>query len=308
LNIQSKHPDLIDPDDELPGALVLGHSLAKLNSPVPATLYHYTSGAGLLGIVDTKVIWATDVRFLNDRREYVHGRDLCVSMLRQVKLDSKWGASCHAAADTIEQTTTTSFYSTCFCEEDDLVPQWRGYAARGAGYALGFETGPLAPLDDGMLLKVRYEEKDQRKAVADLIESLLHTRDASVKKFPKDVDRIGQEAALLLSMGLTILALSFKPRVFAYEREWRLVYFRIAGMKNVKPVLFRDTAGLVVPYVQLPLTESADKPVALTSVRCGPTLFDVEAPASIVEYLATRGIKCPVLRSEAPLRSFGMTL
>ena len=33
------------------------------------TLYHYTSIGGLLGIVKTKVIWATQVQYLNDMHE-----------------------------------------------------------------------------------------------------------------------------------------------------------------------------------------------------------------------------------------------
>ena len=37
--------------------------------PIPDVLYHYTTQAGLLGIIQSKQIWATSVLFLNDTTE-----------------------------------------------------------------------------------------------------------------------------------------------------------------------------------------------------------------------------------------------
>jgi hypothetical protein len=45
------------------------------NEDFPATLYHYTSVDGLLGILRSKRIWATDIRFLNDRSEFFHAME-----------------------------------------------------------------------------------------------------------------------------------------------------------------------------------------------------------------------------------------
>ena len=36
-------------------------------------LYHYTGQKGLEGILGSKSIWATHVKFLNDESEFVHG-------------------------------------------------------------------------------------------------------------------------------------------------------------------------------------------------------------------------------------------
>ncbi len=37
----------------------------------PELLYHYTTQEGLLGIFDTQEIWATHIRYLNDKtREF----------------------------------------------------------------------------------------------------------------------------------------------------------------------------------------------------------------------------------------------
>jgi hypothetical protein len=42
------------------------YSLAKSMADL---LWHYTTGAGLRGILETNVLWATDVRYLNDESE-----------------------------------------------------------------------------------------------------------------------------------------------------------------------------------------------------------------------------------------------
>src|SRR5687768_2712440 len=46
----------------------------------PKILYHYTSAAGLQGILDTRRMWATHARFLNDPSELDYG----LQLVRQV--------------------------------------------------------------------------------------------------------------------------------------------------------------------------------------------------------------------------------
>ena len=42
------------------------------NDKPPEILYHYTTAKGLLGIFNTKSIWATHVSYLNDEQEFVY--------------------------------------------------------------------------------------------------------------------------------------------------------------------------------------------------------------------------------------------
>ena len=39
-------------------------------------LYHYTTLTGLLGIVGSKKLWASDIRYMNDSAELKHSADL----------------------------------------------------------------------------------------------------------------------------------------------------------------------------------------------------------------------------------------
>jgi hypothetical protein len=49
---------------------VLGINLELATDSPPPILYHYTSQDGLLGILDSKSIWASKVQYLNDEQEF----------------------------------------------------------------------------------------------------------------------------------------------------------------------------------------------------------------------------------------------
>lgn len=56
--------------------------LESLWSQVPTTpLYHYTSPAGLIGIVETKRLWASSIQHLNDSTEFKHAASLVDHLL-----------------------------------------------------------------------------------------------------------------------------------------------------------------------------------------------------------------------------------
>lgn len=54
-----------------------------LNKPIPEKLWHYTSIQGFQGIVTSKEIFATDVRFLNDRTEFIHAREIATQVIAE---------------------------------------------------------------------------------------------------------------------------------------------------------------------------------------------------------------------------------
>ncbi len=48
----------------------------------PSILYHYTTQKGLLGIIQSKTIWATDILYLNDTMELKYAVDLTLDMIK----------------------------------------------------------------------------------------------------------------------------------------------------------------------------------------------------------------------------------
>jgi hypothetical protein len=55
--------------------------VAALIGGAAELLDHYTSTSGLLGVVTTKTLWATDASFLNDAPEMRFGREQVVAAL-----------------------------------------------------------------------------------------------------------------------------------------------------------------------------------------------------------------------------------
>src|SRR5229473_2809916 len=49
----------------------------------PRTLYHYTTQAGLLGIIKCRCLWTTNIFYLNDSREFNYALELAHADLKE---------------------------------------------------------------------------------------------------------------------------------------------------------------------------------------------------------------------------------
>jgi len=56
---------------------------------IPKHLYHYTSQKGLLGILQSKKLWMTNILYLNDSSEFLYTVDLVKTELENYKNLSK---------------------------------------------------------------------------------------------------------------------------------------------------------------------------------------------------------------------------
>jgi hypothetical protein len=54
---------------------------------LPNVLYHYTSQAGFLGIIQTREIWASNLLFLNDSMEFNYARKILQQEIRNLQED-----------------------------------------------------------------------------------------------------------------------------------------------------------------------------------------------------------------------------
>jgi hypothetical protein len=151
---------------------------------MPEILYHYTTAGGLFGILQHKSIWATDARFLNDAQEIIYALDDTCEYLRERLSGEPSGTPQHAVIGTAiemlkEPDLPTEIYLSCFCEDGDLLSQWRGYAA-GQGYAIGFDAQQLAAAhafyhnhpQKVQLIPVTYGLEQERERLREIISSV----------------------------------------------------------------------------------------------------------------------------------------
>jgi hypothetical protein len=233
----------------------------------PPLLYHYTNGAGLVGILGDKVLWATDLRFLNDGEELRFATRTLSNFARSFALEleewaadeqqpqeERWSAQGRSerlsgiadAIDAREAYRYEQFYAACFCSDGDLLSQWRAYAQRD-GFALGFDSSVLAEdaaAVGGQLVRVLYG-KDALQPVID--ELRLIDRGAG---FP------GSGGESYTQQTLLPWLTRVKNPAFEEEHEWRVVIE--TPRDRTQGIAFRTSDGLgVVPYVKMGLSINA---------------------------------------------------
>src|SRR5216683_1419399 len=64
----------------------------------PETIFHYTTAAGLLGIVRSNRLWASDLLYMNDSTEVEYGRQLIIAAARCLRPDSAAGPNPNVSA------------------------------------------------------------------------------------------------------------------------------------------------------------------------------------------------------------------
>ena len=110
-------------------------------------LYHYTTMAGLYGIIKSRKLWATHSNYLNDPREISYALGLlgsCIDgLLPSVKHSELREALALLPARIINVVTANS-YLACFTELDDSLVLWSTYTPNAAGIAIEFDPFRLS--------------------------------------------------------------------------------------------------------------------------------------------------------------------
>lgn len=237
-------------------------------------LYHYTDAAGLIGILRSQTLWASDSRFLNDSMEMLYARD---QMLRAVRGESAVTKDPIRARilrfidESLRDPTAEwpSLYVSCFCEDGDLLSQWRAYG-REQGFAIGLDPEALRVIE--IPQDVRTGVRAHLPGLSPCLVQVVYGDEATQVEVSNAVDRIGygqsggghygvvavHEVAWYVLPELSRL----KHPSFREEREWRLVY-AIWYDKQREIAKFRPSAIGVVPYIEVPLPATAIRQIVL---------------------------------------------
>jgi hypothetical protein len=247
-------------------------------------LYHYTSAAGLVGILERGCLFASDVWFLNDASEVRYAQ---TRMLEQVRKWSDFGSDQPWVEELLEVSETKpgwldDVFVASFCEVPDLLSQWRGYAA--GGFAVGFAADSLASLDrapeTARLVQVAYGPESGRRRLRGLFEQLAAGGPYSLE----ERERLARKV-LLPEMACV------KEPSFSEEKEWRLLVVE----ERAERILFRVRAAAVVPYVEVALPE----PSPVCEIVIGPMVDQQMRLRGVEQLLARRGYLDVAIRESA---------
>src|SRR5689334_21737117 len=189
-------------------------------------LYHYTDLNGFLGILEKGDLWLTHSRFSNDEEEMAHGQRIVAEAIKQASTrtpaNRTYSMYLKQLEDLVIQPSNEGVYICCFCQKDNLLSQWRGYAANGSGVSLQFDsagfsarTGADCPHGLMRFWKVQYEEEKQRKIIDAAITATFRER------------RGGGDATAMAHLAadrIQFFIPTFKNASFNEEAEWRLIF------------------------------------------------------------------------------------
>lgn len=288
------------PDPHRPMNPAVDSYLLDAASGRPATLYHYTSTAALLGIVESRKLWASSAFQLNDLQEILRTRNLLdrvCAELAGVEPDEKvkQGLLTLRSPEHMLQFARNVPCVAALSTERDQLSQWRAYARGPAGVCIGFNISAIPESDERFghffVARCEYDEKRQRDALKDSIRaSVEYLRSVGA---PLDAGTLAQT---MLS-DLAVLAPIFKDPAFQEEREWRI----ITGPQPDHPDLrFRTTAAGVVPYREFDLSVGDSLPITEIILAPGPHVD--RAMHGMVAFVQSKKLKVRISNSSIPYR------
>jgi hypothetical protein len=215
-------------------------------------LYHYTDLNGFMGIFDTKDLWASNALFLNDSSELKYGLDLSRDKFEKVFLsisDKKTKEKFeNFYKNYLQIILKTNSFVVSFCEDGDLLSQWRGYTKDYDGISIGFNHNLLRKHTYKNIFKVTYEYDRQTEMLNIIFDTL--------KKIFLNYENNNQfDIYHCLNhwvLHFIITLLSMKDISFSEEKEWRIIY-NIDTLKNIK-IDFRVKNNYILPYRKLPFS------------------------------------------------------
>ena len=198
----------------------------------PSNLFHYTTLNGVQGIIESKTLRLTKAAYLNDRSELKHAITLFQQVARShvANLATDKADVCDLLLDAAQQLDSFQHTNIClasFCENGDLLSQWRGYGGSGAGVALGFSGQALERVNQtgwAKLLRCIYHPAEQIAVIRDLVYILCNSYEVCKSGQPPESNAsIRKDLIGYFNTTFLQVAPVLKNHHFAEEREWRIV-------------------------------------------------------------------------------------
>lgn len=233
-------------------------------------IYHYTDLNGLKGIIENHSLWATNFFFLNDSEELRHGIRAFRNALEYLSDDLNEKSINILKNEIIRfnMHRANHQYNISFCEEPDLLSQWRGYGAT-QGVCLEFES-------DELIQSLIYGNAQV------LSGPVIYTKPDSTLEAKKEIINFLRDEKLIKKIEVEpmyeiISAIDIVHKLppflkndrFSEEKEFRIVVQPNQPYEDVK---FRVNAYGVIPYLELNANKNNmwNGRLPLKSIKIGP--------------------------------------
>lgn len=225
----------------------------------PQFLYHYTDAAGLKGIVESGVLRATHIAFMNDSSEYLHGVSLLTQAIEQVRSNESDPLKISLLEQIKDPVSLTRpqdvapYFVSCLSAHENSLNQWRAYGRGEGGYSIGFDRVKLGQgmlRLNGLLAPVIYDASQQASLVRKLLHWSLSEYASIAATIPADDrDEHRRDWAHIFLWRAASTAPLIKNPAFVEEQEWRLIFLPVWK----EQVRFVPRLTGLAPFVELNL-------------------------------------------------------
>lgn len=194
-------------------------------------------------------------------------------------------------------------FVVCFCEEGDVLSQWRGYADNGKGCSLGFSVKELEDYCNTYKGILRFEQVDYKtvkeinvtivEEALKVLNELRGLRNWIVENLPslheEKIDKMFRYYFHQMISNVLMSSLKYKNETFKEEQEWRLFFSQqiykyakwIYGDEEIETIVYDDmlkviknriefnvTSDDLIPFYPIKFTEISTNP--MKQVIVGP--------------------------------------
>jgi len=291
--------------------------IINLNQNNTKYLFHYTNLNGFLGIFNKKCLWASHISFLNDTSEFEYGLKMVQDFLSRimvliksefVKRELILHTNPYYQKDILE----SDLFIVSFCENGDLLSQWRGYTRNNEGVALGFNQNILKEIPNINIYKVIYEKEKQKdilKCFKNILKQYLNRYEEIFAHCNISYDNYSFKLFFLNWLReLEKIIVIFKDSSFSEEREWRLIYDIKDINKNRNEnflfkneiIKYRIKNNYLLPYIEI---NNLNLGSIINQVVIGPFENKLVLGKGIQHFFNTYDYKININYSEIPYRS-----
>jgi len=253
--------------------------------------YHYTTRAGLKGILKSGGLRATCRMRMNDAGEFDYARNMVFKALKEVgrrhdlpPVARGLTTYTHKNLEQYLKDPVGMFraYCACLSVSSDHPNQWETYAEEGKGFVIGISlikvlNNQLPAVESGkpyiFCAPVTYNEVDQRDLVRCLIEAGirdLQTFSDTCSQRAEDLTALRNRVTKEIVVQLLALIDFIKAPTYGSEREFRLILDPNDGTLKSPHIQYYEQDNESIPFIFMDLRCPNTRRFPLDEIKVGP--------------------------------------
>lgn len=279
-------------------------------------LWHYTTAAGLLAILDSGSIFSTQMGCLNDSSELRYFHNHFVNAFERALYLEQASPITLSLLDVLrnrllDPAPKSPHYVTCFTRNENDLSQWRAYGGGENGFAICIDAGELEATSSSLVrrLSVCYDEDKNRATAEEVVKRmvLFYKKGVAdrggVSSLDFDKSFFPLWGSFLSELGAATKHPGFKPE--AEVRILKKVNFQ-SEKTNIK---FLPRSHLISTHIpiQCVSSDTGEKiPLPIKNIMVGPSRYPENSKYSVETKLVCLGYThgaIPVTCSNIPVQS-----